>query len=50
MQPAAVPETHVGVVLLLGARAYKLKKPVRTPFLDFSTRAQRLAALERELR
>src|SRR4051794_2226088 len=47
---ATVHETHIGVVLLLGDRAYKIKKPVRTPFLDFSTRAQRLAALERELR
>ncbi len=47
---AAVHETHIGIVLLLGDRAYKLKKPVRTPFLDFSTREQRLAALQRELR
>jgi hypothetical protein len=47
---AAVHETHIGIVLLLGDRAYKLKKPVRTPFLDFSTREQRLAALQQELR
>jgi len=47
--PAAVHETHVGIVLLLGDRAYKLKKPVCTPFLDFSTAQLRLAALRREL-
>jgi len=46
---AAVHETHVGVVLLLGDRAYKLKKPVRTPFLDFSTPERRLTVLRREL-
>ncbi|HLU54826.1 MAG TPA: AAA family ATPase [Pseudonocardia sp.] len=48
-QHAAVHETHVGVVLLLGDRAYKLKKPVRTSFLDFGTPERRLAALRREL-
>jgi aminoglycoside phosphotransferase family enzyme/predicted kinase len=46
---AAVHETHVGVVLLLGDRAYKLKKPVHTPFLDFSTPERRLTVLRREL-
>lgn len=48
-QAAALHETHIGVVLLLGDRAYKLKKPVRTPFLDFSTPERRLAALQQEL-
>ena len=47
--PAAVRETHVGVVVLLGDRAYKLKKPVSTPYLDFSTPERRLAACRREL-
>ena len=46
---AAVHETHVGVVILLGDRAYKIKKPVRTGFLDFSTPQRRRAALHREL-
>ena len=44
-----VHETHVGIVLLIGDRAYKLKKPVRTDFLDFSTPEARRAALRREL-
>ncbi|MFC5238271.1 gluconate kinase, partial [Pseudonocardia zijingensis] len=46
---AAVHETHIGVVLLLGERAYKLKKPVRTPFLDFGNPDLRRAVLQREL-
>jgi aminoglycoside phosphotransferase family enzyme/predicted kinase len=46
---AAVYETHVGVVILLGDRAYKTKKPVRTDFLDFSTLELRRRALAREL-
>jgi aminoglycoside phosphotransferase family enzyme len=30
-----VHETHTGIVFLAGARAYKVKKPVLTDFLDF---------------
>lgn len=30
-----VHETHTGMVFLVGARAYKVKKPVLTDFLDF---------------
>jgi hypothetical protein len=36
-------------LLLLGDRAYKLKKPVKLDFLDFSTRAARAAACRREV-
>lgn len=46
---AAVHETHSGVVVLLGDRAYKLKKPVDLGFLDFTTAASRAAACDREL-
>jgi len=46
---AAVRETHVGVVFLVGDRVYKLKKPVNMGFLDFSTPASRLRACEREV-
>jgi aminoglycoside phosphotransferase family enzyme/predicted kinase len=46
---ATVRETHIGVVFLIGQLAYKLKKPVRTAFLDFSTRQRRLAACQREV-
>ncbi len=44
-----VAETHSGVVVLSADRAHKLKKPVVTGFLDFSTPVLRAAALEREL-
>lgn len=46
---SAVRETHSGVVLLCGDRAYKAKKPIATDFLDFTTHAARAAALRREL-
>ncbi|MGW4356818.1 bifunctional aminoglycoside phosphotransferase/ATP-binding protein [Nocardia sp. NPDC004582] len=42
-------ETHTGLVLLFGDRAYKVKKPIATDFLDFSTAAARDRALRREL-
>lgn len=43
-------ETHGAWVLLAGDQAYKIKKPVRFPFMDFSTLARRRAACETELR
>jgi len=43
-------ETHMSWVFLVGERAYKLKKPVRFSYLDFSTLAQREAACRAELR
>lgn len=48
--PVAVLETHISWVLLAGAYAYKIKKPVRLPFLDFSTLAARRRYCEEELR
>lgn len=45
-----VIETHAARVFLSGERAFKLKKPVDLGFLDFSTREERAAALEAELR
>lgn len=42
-------ETHVSVVFLAGDRAYKLKRAVRFPFLDFRTLDQRRAACETEI-
>lgn len=43
-------ETHISYVLLVGSRAYKIKKPLRLDFLDFSTLARRRRACEDELR
>jgi aminoglycoside phosphotransferase family enzyme/predicted kinase len=40
-RPAELAETHISVIIFVGDRAYKLKKPIRTAFLDYSTRAAR---------
>ena len=44
-----VAETHTGMVFLVGDRAYKVKKPVVTDFLDFSTLERRERACSHEL-
>ena len=43
-------ETHISHVFLAGEWVYKIKKPVRFSFLDYSTLAQRKHFLEEELR
>lgn len=43
-------QTHISHVFLAGPYAYKLKKPVRYDFLDFSTVAAREFACREELR
>jgi aminoglycoside phosphotransferase family enzyme/predicted kinase len=43
-------ETHISWVFLAGQLAYKIKKPVRLDFLDFSTLARRMHFCEEELR
>jgi uncharacterized protein len=45
-----VVETHMSWVFLAGDRVLKLKKPVRFPFLDFSTIAERELNCGEELR
>jgi aminoglycoside phosphotransferase family enzyme/predicted kinase len=42
-------DTHISYVFLGRGRAYKLKRAVRLPFVDFSTLEQRRAACEAEL-
>jgi len=42
-------ETHMSWVFLAGEEVYKLKKPLRFPYLDFSTLARREAACRAEL-
>ncbi len=49
-QPVALVETHISWVLLTGRLAYKLKKPVHLPFVDFSSLALRKHYCEEELR
>jgi len=48
-QPVVLIETHISWVLLAGSLAYKIKKPVRFPFVDFSTLASRRRFCELEL-
>ncbi len=59
LQPRAYPhpadpiellETHISWVLLAGKYAYKIKKPVRLEFLDYSTLEQRRELCAKELR
>ncbi len=47
--PAALFETHISIVFLIGDHAYKLKKPVHFPFADLTTREARLALCRREV-
>jgi aminoglycoside phosphotransferase family enzyme len=49
-EQVVVRETHMSWVFMVGNRVYKLKKPVRFPYLDFSTLARREAACRAELR
>jgi len=42
-------QTHVSLVFLAGDRAYKLKRAIKFPYLDFSTVEQRRVACEAEL-
>ncbi|HTX85850.1 MAG TPA: AAA family ATPase [Streptosporangiaceae bacterium] len=45
---AAALETHSAAVYFVGDRTYKLKKPVKTDFLDFTTVGARTEACRRE--
>lgn len=46
---ADLHETHTSYVIAIGDTVHKMKKPVRTAFLDFSTRAARWEACTREV-
>lgn len=46
---ARLIETHISWVLLDGTHAWKIKKPVKLPFLDFSELATRRRLCEQEL-
>ncbi len=47
---ARLVETHISWVLLTATQAWKIKKPLRLPFLDFGTLAERWRLCEEELR
>ena len=42
-------DTHISAVFLIGQKAYKLKKAVHLPFVDFSTLPLRHRACRREI-
>ncbi len=44
-----VVETHISVLVFMGDRVYKLRKPVHFDFLDFTDRATREADCRREV-
>ena len=46
---AEIRETHTGIVVLIGDKAYKIKKPIVTDFLDFSTPDRRERACAHEV-
>jgi aminoglycoside phosphotransferase family enzyme/predicted kinase len=45
-----VIQTHANIVVLIGDKAYKLKKPVKFPFLDYSTLELRKHFVSEEVR
>ncbi|MBB4277545.1 bifunctional aminoglycoside phosphotransferase/ATP-binding protein [Rhizobium mongolense] len=47
--PVEVIETHISRIFLAGPRAYKMKKAVKLPYVDFSTAALRLNACQKEV-
>ncbi|MDP3896133.1 MAG: AAA family ATPase [Mesorhizobium sp.] len=47
--PVETIETHISRVFLVGDRAYKMKRAVKLPYVDFSTPELRLAACRREV-
>lgn len=49
MDRVEVHETHVSLIFLAGGRAFKLKRAVKFPYLDFSTVELRRQACEAEL-
>ncbi|MDL2398325.1 AAA family ATPase [Rhizobium mayense] len=48
-RPIEVIETHISRIFLAGERAYKMKKAVKLPYVDFSTAPLRLNACRKEL-
>lgn len=48
--PVRLVQTHISWVLLTGALAYQLKKPMRLPFLDLTTLDSRRHFCSKELR
>ncbi|ESY91829.1 bifunctional aminoglycoside phosphotransferase/ATP-binding protein [Mesorhizobium sp. LNHC209A00] len=47
--PVEAIETHISRIFLVGERAYKMKRAVKLPYVDFSAPALRLAACDKEV-
>jgi uncharacterized protein len=47
--PVDFIETHISLIALAGTRAFKMKRAVHLPYVDFSTPEKRLDACEAEL-
>ncbi|MGX7876789.1 bifunctional aminoglycoside phosphotransferase/ATP-binding protein [Mesorhizobium sp. ORM6] len=47
--PVETIETHISRIFLVGRRAFKMKRAVKLPYVDFSTPELRLAACVREM-
>lgn len=47
--PCDIATTHISIVVLGAAFAYKIKRPVRFPYLDFSTPELRFEICQREM-
>ncbi len=47
--PVEAIETHISLIFLTGERAYKMKRAVKLPYVDFSVPTLRLAACEKEV-
>lgn len=48
-RPVERIRTHISEIFLVGDRSFKLKRAVKLPYLDFSTRELREAACQREV-
>jgi len=47
--PVETIETHISRIFLVGRRAFKMKRAVKLPYVDFSTPELRFAACEKEV-
>jgi uncharacterized protein len=48
-EPVELIETHISRIFLAGDRAFKMKRAIKLPYVDFSTPELRLAACEKEV-
>ena len=48
-KPVEAIETHISRIFLAGDRAYKMKRAVKLPYVDFSTPELRLLASSKEI-